>query len=270
MITHVFIYPQAILTGDVVEVGSHDVITHLTTGPHPGAVPLSTTTFPNSEHLKTLVTQLVENLKTDGMEPLLEESESDTDEQHLQRSFNGRKSRLKRDSTYSLRKSHSLRSLSKVKSNSTKDISVGAHHKISVDTTPQAQLSSSTDVVIPIVSVTEIPDADNEGSQLMTSLKDSSSRYLLSPATTSQKKKDATKKMIEKHTIENVKLETSLHEQEVTAIRKLLEEAEQKGKEVIAEAVEKMRGELSAAHEEEKEQIVLSKLSQYTSLDKIY
>ena len=250
------------MTGEVVEVGSHDVITHLTTGPHPGAVPLSMTAFPNNEHLMTLITQLVESLKTDEMEPLLEESESDTDEQQqqlLQRSFSGIKSRLKRDSTYSLRKSQSLRSLSKAKS---KDTSFGTHHKISVDATSQAQPSStsSTDLVIPIVSVTEIPATDNEGGQSMTSLKGLSSRHLLSPATANQKKKDATKKLIEKHTIENVKLETSLHEQEVTAIRKLLEEAEQKGKEAITEAVEKMKQELSTAHEEEKEQIVLSEL----------
>ena len=237
--------------------GSHDVLTHLTAGPHPGALPLPMTTLPNNEHLMTLVTQLVEKLKTDEMEPLMEELESDTDEQQLQKSFSGRKSRLQRDSTYSLRNSQSLRSLSRVKSDGTQGTSIGAHHKISVDKTLQPQPSSTTELVIPVVSVTEIPDTDKEGS--MTSLKGSSSRHLLSPATTSQKKKDAAKKMIEKHTIENVKLETSLHEQEVTAIRKLLDETEQKSKEAITEAVEKMKQELSAAHEEEKEQIVLSK-----------
>ena len=258
MITCIFIYPQAILTGEVVEVGSHDV--HLTAGPHPGAAPLPMTTLPNSEHLMTLVTQLVEKLKTDEMEPLIEESESDVDEQLLQKSFSGKISRLKRDSTTSLRKSQSLRSISKLKLDGTKDTSIGAHHKTSIDTTSQAQPSSTTELVIPVVSVTEIPNADKEGSQSsMTSLKGSSSRHMLSPATTSQKKKDTTKKMIEKHTIENVKLETSLHEQEVTAIRELLEEAEQKSKEAITEAVEKMKEELSAAHKEEKEQIVLSK-----------
>lgn len=261
VIVHVaigFLYLQAILTGDVVEVGSHDVVTHLITCPHLGSMPSSATAPPNNEQLMALVSQLVEKLKTDEMEPLLEESESDTDEQLLQRSFSGRRSRLKRDSSYSLNKSQSLRSLNKLKPDGTKDTSFSAQQNISVDL-PQGQPPSSSDLVIPVVSVTETP-AENEGSDSLTSLKSLSSRYLLSPATANQKKKDSTKKMIEKHTIENVKLETSLHEQEVAAIRKLLEEAEQRSKDAIAEAVEKMKEELSAAHEEEKEQIVLSEL----------
>ena len=216
--------------------------------------------LPNSDQLMTLVAQLVENLKTDEMEPLLEESGSDTDEQSLQRSFNvGRRSSFRRDSALSLRKSQSLRSLSKPKPDGTKDTSVSTQRKIHVDAS-LAKPPSSADVLVPLVSVTEVPD---EGSQSVTNLlKASSSIHLLSPATStsSQKIKDTTKKMIEKHTIENVKLEASLREQEVAAIKKLLEEAEQKSKEIITEAVEKMKEELSAAHEEEKEQIILSEL----------
>lgn len=269
-----FLNLQAILTGDVVEVGSHDVVTHLTTGPQVGAVPVPVATLPNNDQLMVFVTQLVEKLKTEDMEPLLEESESDTEEQQLlQRSFSGRRSRIKRGSSYSLNKSQSMRSLSKFKpddvkdtsisaqrkiSDDVKDTSISAQQKISVDAS-QGQPSSTSDLVIPVVSVTETPATDDEpaASESMTS---ASSRYLLSPATTNQKKKDTTKKIIEKHTIENVKLETSLYEEEVAAIKKLLEEAEQKGKDAIAEAVEKMKEELSAAHEEEKEQIMLSKL----------
>ena len=248
------LYLQAILTGDVTEVGSHDVITYPVTSPHPGVVPLS---IPNNDQLMSIITQLVESLRRDEMEPLLEESESDTDEQPLQRSFSVRRSRIKRDSMFSLTKSQSLKSLSKSKPDTTKDISISGHQMTSIDTSVE-QPPSSTDIAIPVISVVEIP---GEGDQSLTSLKDSSSRYLLSPATINQKRKDATKKMIEKHTIENVKLEASLHEQEVAAIRNLLEEAEQKSKDVMAEAVNKLKNELSAAHEEEKEQIVLSKLS---------
>ena len=256
------IYPQALLTGEVVEIGSHDVIAHLTTSPHPSAMPLSTMSLPNSDQLMTLVTQLVENLKAEEMEPLLEESGSDTDEQSLQRSFNvGRRSSFRRESALSLRKSQSLRSLSKPKPDSTKASSISTQPKIHVDTS-QVQPPSSIDVLIPLVSVAEVPDADTEGFQsVINLLKASSSTHLLSPATSttsSQKRKDTTKKMIEKHTIENVKLEASLREQEVAAIRKLLEEAEQKSKEIITEAVEKLREELSVVHEEEKEQIILS------------
>lgn len=236
------------MKGDVVEVGSHDVVTHLITSPTPGAVPMPTTTLPNSDQLMALINQLVEGMKSDEMEALLEESESDTDEQPLMRSFSGRRSRIKQ---HSLKKSQSLKSLNKVKLDDTKDTPFSAQHKISAEGQPLA---------IPLVSVTEMPPTDSEASQSLTSLKGSSSRYLLSPATTNQKKKDTTKKMIEKHTIENVKLETSLHEQEVATIRKLLEEAEERSKDLIAEAVEKMKVELSAAHEEEKEQIILSKL----------
>ena len=239
--------------------GSHDVVTHLTTGLQAGAVPVPMVTLPNNDQLMAVVTQLVEKLKTEDMEPLLEGSESDIEEQQLlQRSFNGRRSRIKQGSSYSLNKSQSMRSLSKVKPDDAKDISISAQQKISIDAS-QGQPSSASDLVIPAVSVTETPATDDEAAA-NESLTSASSRYLLSPATTNQKKKDTTKKMIEKHTIENVKLETSLHEQEVAAIKKLLEEAEQKGKDAIAEAVEKMKGELSTAHEEEKEQIMLSKL----------
>ena len=251
------LYLQAILTGEVVEAGSHDVLTHLTTGPQASVVPVPMATLPDNDQLMALVTQLVEKLKTEEMEPLLEESESDTDEQQLlQRSFSGRRSRLKRDSSYSLNKSQSLRSLNKVKPDVAKDASIIAQQRISVDASP-GQPSSISDLVIPVVSVTETPAADDEPTA-NGSLTNVSSRYLLSPTTTNQKKKDVTKKMIEKHTIENVKLETSLHEQEVTTIKQLLEEAEQKSKDAIAEAVEKMKEELSAAHEEEKEQLMLS------------
>ena len=251
------LYLQAILTGEVAEAGSHDVLTHLTTGPQASVVPVPMATLPGNDQLMALVTQLVEKLKTEEMEPLLEESESDTDEQQLlQRSFSGRRSRLKRDSSYSLNKSQSLRSLNKVKPDVAKDASIIAQQRISVDASP-GQPSSISDLVIPVVSVTETPAADDEPAA-NGSLTNVSSRYLLSPTTTNQKKKDVTKKMIEKHTIENVKLETSLHEQEVTTIKQLLEEAEQKSKDAIAEAVEKMKEELSAAHEEEKEQLMLS------------
>ena len=255
------LYLQAILTGDVVEVGSHNVVTHLITGHIPGTVPLSTVTLPNNDQLMALITQLVEKLKADEMEPLLEESESDTDEKQplLQRSFSGRRSRIKRDSSSSLNESQSLWSLNKVKSDGAKDTSVGAQQTISTDASHGQQAPGSSDLVIPIVSVSEIPAEENEAGQSLTTLKTSSSRYLLPPTTAIQKKKDTTKKMIEKHTIENVKLESSLHEQEVAAIKNLLEEAEVKSKDAVAKAVEKMREELSAAHEEEKEQIILSK-----------
>ena len=250
------LYLQAILTGEIAEAGSHDVLTHLTTGPQASVVPVPMATLPGNDQLMALVTQLVEKLKTEEMEPLLEESESDTDEQQLlQRSFSGR-SRLKRDSSYSLNKSQSLRSLNKIKPDVAKDASIIAQQRISVDASP-GQPSSISDLVIPVVSVTETPAADDEPAA-NGSLTNVSSRYLLSPTTTNQKKKDVTKKMIEKHTIENVKLETSLHEQEVTTIKQLLEEAEQKSKDTIAEAVEKMKEELFAAHEEEKEQLMLS------------
>jgi len=241
-------------------VGSHDVVTHLVTGPQADvAMPTPMTALPNSDQLMSLITQLVENLKRDEMEPLLEESESDTEEQPLQRSFNVRRPRVKQASSFSLTKSQSLRSLNKYKPDGTKDTSFSAQHMLSFDAS-QGQPPSSTELVIPIVSVTEIPSVDSEGGPSSTSLKGSSSRFLLPPATTNQKRKDAAKKMIEKHTIENIRLETSLHEQEVAAIRSLLEEAEQKNKDMLAEAAEEMKKELSAAHKEEKEQLVLSKL----------
>ena len=112
-------------------------------------------------------------------------------------------------------------------------------------------------MTIPTLAITEAPSINASSST--DSLKVSSSWYLLSLATSSQKKKDAAKKMIEKHTIENVKLETSLHEQEMSSVKELLEEAEHKNKQAIDEAVEEMKKELSAVHEEEKEQIILSK-----------
>jgi len=237
-------------------VGSHDVTLHLMTAPHPGAMPLSVTSVPGNEQLMPLLNQLLDTLKEDSMETLHEESESDVEDQPLQRSFSCKGT--KQRSLYSLTKSHSLRSLDKLKLEKAPQISSPPQESGAV---VEEKLTGAADqaaaMTIPTVAITEAPSI--EGSSSTDSLKVSSSRYLLSPATNSQKKKDAAKKMIEKHTIENVKLETSLHEQEVSSIKELLEEAERKNKQTIDEAVEEMKKELSAAHEEEKEQIILSK-----------
>jgi len=222
------------------------------TAPHLGAMPLSVTSVPGNEQLMPLLNQLLDTLKEDGMETLHEESESDAEDRPLQRSFS--RKGTKQRSLYSLTKSHSLRSLDKLKLEKSPLISPLPQDSVAVvEEKPQA----SAVVTIPTVAITEAPSV--EGSSSTDSLKVSSSRYLLSPTTSSQKKKDAAKKMIEKHTIENVKLETSLHEQEVSSIKELLEEAERKNKQAIDEAVVEMKKELSAAHEEEKEQIILGK-----------
>ena len=229
------------------------------TAPHPGAMPLSVTSLPGSEQLMPLLNQLLDTLKDDGMETLHEESESDVEDQPLQRSFSRKGMKHKQGSSYSLTKSQSLRSLDKLKLERAHLISPPPHGGVA---TAEVKPTSAADpaaaaMTIPTVAITEAPSIDASSST--DSLKVSSSRYLLSPATSSQKKKDAAKKMIEKHTIENVKLETSLHEQEVSSVKELLEEAERQNKQAIDEAVEEMKKELSAAHEEEKEQIILSK-----------
>ena len=220
-------------------------------------MPPSVTSVPGTEQLMPLLNQLLDTLKEDGMETLHEESESDVEDQPLQRSFSHKGT--KQRSLYSLTKSHSLRSLDKLKLEKSPLISPLPQDGVAiVEEKPSGAADQASAVVtIPTVAITEAPSV--EGSSSTDSLKVSSSRYLLSPTTNSQKKKDAAKKMIEKHTIENVKLETSLHEQEVSSIKGLLEEAERKNKQAIDEAVEEMKKELSAAHEEEKEQIILSK-----------
>ena len=227
------------------------------TVPHPGGVPLTMTSLPDSEQLMPLLNQLLDTLKEDGMETVLEESESDIEDQPLQRSFSRKGMKQKQGSSYSLTKSHSLRSLDKLKLEKASLFTPPLQPSVETVEEKPTGGDAAVTMTIPTVAITEAPDIIGDSST--DSLNGSSSRYLLSPATSSQKKKDAAKKMIEKHTIENVKLETSLHEKEVSTIKQLLEETELKNKQAIDEAVEDMKRELSAAHEEEKEQIILSK-----------
>ena len=78
-------------------------------------MPLSVTSLPGSEQLMPLLNQLLDTLKEDGMETLHEKSESDVEDQPLQRSFSRKGMKHKQGSSYSLTKSQSLRSLDKLK-----------------------------------------------------------------------------------------------------------------------------------------------------------